>query len=244
MGVGFTSLTINPPAYLSFLLSRISSSSSSCTSSSSSSSSALVPASYPIIRRRLPSLSSAFTYAPLIVNCTGLGSLSLPDVLDTSMYPGMGQTITVRAPLATSYISCKDPRADGAHSVGEQIYIIPRPASGGLVTLGGCFRPGDWCAHPDPERAERILKEAYGLCPLLAGHQAWKAEGWKEVEVVSHNAGLRPCRKGGPRIEKEKMEGGVVIQAYGLASSGYQWSKGVGEYAAGLVLEHLGRARL
>jgi glycine/D-amino acid oxidase-like deaminating enzyme len=146
--------------------------------------------------------------------------------------------------LVIEYIGCKDPRADGAHSVGEQIYIIPRPDSGGLVTLGGCFRPGDWRAHPDPQRAERILKEAYGLCPLLAGHQEWREGGWEEIQVVSHNAGLRPCRKGGARIEMERMKGGHVLHAYGLASSGYQWSKGVAEYAAGLVLEHLGRAKL
>jgi hypothetical protein len=223
-----------------------------------------VPSSYPIIRRRLPSLSSAFTYAPLIVNCTGLGSLSLPDVLDTRMYPGMGQTITVRAPLATSYISCKDPRADGAHSVGEQIYIIPRPASGGLVTLGGCFLADDWDTTPCPQRAERILREAYVLCPDLAAGAAGAAggeDGWRSIEVVSHNVGLRPCRRGGLRLELEhrKTAAGAsasalvpgtalsaarevgCVHAYGVGSAGYQMSLAIAEEAAELALGFLAK---
>ena len=218
--MGFTSLTLNPPAYLSYLLSRI---------------------HQPIERKRLSSLSEAYKYAPLVINATGLGSYSL--INDTTIFPAMGQTVTVRAPLVEEYIGCKDPRKDGAATVGEQIYIIPRPASGGLVTLGGCFRPGDWCAHPDPARAERILKEAYELCPLLGGGE-YRPDGWRDTQVVSHNAGLRPCRKDGARVELEKVGKGHIVHAYGLGSSGYQWSYGVAQNVKNIVLHHLHKANL
>jgi predicted SpoU family rRNA methylase len=39
-----------------------------------------------------------YTDADIIVNCTALGSYSLKDVKDTTMYPVRGQTVVVRAP--------------------------------------------------------------------------------------------------------------------------------------------------
>lgn len=101
-----------------------------------------------------------------------------------------------------------------------------------MLTVGGCYLVGDWSTHVNPQVAERIWREAQELCPEL------KEEG---VEIISHNVGLRPCRKGGIRIEAEEIdlskagkgvvpgqsmvtgkEGrkGVCIHAYGIGGAG------------------------
>jgi hypothetical protein len=101
------------------------------------------------------------------------------------------------------------------------------------VILGGTFLKDDWSTVPDLQVAERILKNAYTLCPELSGRK-----GWEEIEVVKHNVGLRPCREGGARIELEtrtvglenplvprKARGGerkvAVVHAYGIGPAGY-----------------------
>lgn len=155
-----------------------------------------------------------------MINATGLGALSLLGVTDPLVHPAKGQTITVRAPLVTECLGWKEPRDLTTHPEmkGQQVYIIPRPGSGGLVTVGGCYLPGDWSTNPDPQVAERILKEALELCPELAHKAEAQGEGEEEegrVEVVSHNVGLRPCRKGGIRIELEEMDLGDMVEQGG-----------------------------
>lgn len=164
-----------------------------------------------------------------MINATALGARGLVDVCDDSVFPAKGQTITVLAPNVTEYLGRKDPRGAQSASSGEQLYIIPRPGSDGLVTLGGCYVEGEWDTTPCMDRAERILREAYRLCPELAGERAGAmsdtverdgfeepintelcsasnsdAEGWRRIHIISHNVGLRPCRRGGMRLELER----------------------------------------
>lgn len=87
--------------------------------------------------------------------------------------------------------------------------------------------------------AERILKETYKLAPDLSSTGSWRG-----IEIISHNAGLRPARKSGIRLEleKRKLGGGkygglvpglqlqnmdgaegkevAVVHAYGLGGGG------------------------
>lgn len=110
--------------------------------------------------------------------------------------------MTIRASKVKEGYGIKEPRTD-PKLFGQQVYIIPRPGSGGLVTVGGCYLKGDWSTHVDPVVAERILREATELCPDLKGEDG-------KVEVVSHNVGLRPCRVGGVRVELEEIDLGKV----------------------------------
>lgn len=45
-------------------------------------------------------------------------------------------------------------------------------------------------------------------------------------EVISVQCGLRPGRKGGPRLESEVFGGRTIVHAYGHAGGGYQNSVG------------------
>jgi hypothetical protein len=83
---------------------------------------------------------------------------------------------------------------------GHSTYIIPRPGSGGCVILGGTVLKDQYSTLPNAKTAERILKDAHALEPRLA-----PGGTWRDIEVVSHNVGLRPAREGGLRLEIEQV---------------------------------------
>lgn len=58
--------------------------------------------------------------------------------------------------------------------------------------------------------------------------------------VIKDIVGRRPTRKGGIRLEKEKIdENRAIIHAYGLGGRGYELSWGVADGVAQLLVEHL-----
>jgi glycine/D-amino acid oxidase-like deaminating enzyme len=99
-------------------------------------------------------------------------------------------------------------------------YVIPRPGSGTTI-IGGSKEVGNWNEHEDKELTTRIIKRAKGLIPELLDPSG-------EFEVLSVQAGRRPGRKGGPRVEldTETISGVKVVHAYGHAGAGYQNSIG------------------
>lgn len=112
---------------------------------------------------------------------------------------------------------------------GYRAYCIPRPGSGTTI-LGGTKEEGVWDETPDARVTEQILRlNALQVPELLTG-----VDGG--FEVVSVQCGLRPARRGGPRVEREKVGDWEVVHAYGHAGAGYQNSVG----SARLVLELVG----
>ena len=109
-------------------------------------------------------------------------------VEDTDVYPIRGQTIIAHAPSVTEFLAM--PLGDGRP--GEATYIIPRPAPPGEVLLGGTFQPDNWDTSLDTATARAIFARCTSLAPQLKD---------KETRVLRHNVGLRPARKGGPRVE-------------------------------------------
>lgn len=138
----------------------------------------------------------------LVVNATGLGSASLIGVEDSKVYPARGQTVLVKAPLVDRCIMSVDGfmAKDGKAGVGGTAYLIPRPGPEGHVVLGGTYIAGNFSSLPDLDEAERIMRACYELEPLLAHG----GKSWKDIQVISHNVGLRPAREGGARIQLEK----------------------------------------
>ena len=98
-----------------------------------------------VLRQSLSSLEEAFNLpsfgeVPLIVNATGLGAKSMPDLQgDKQVYPIRGQTVLVRAPgVKTCYMKTTDhPDAETNKDtqIPEPTYIIPRPGKEGHVVL-------------------------------------------------------------------------------------------------------------
>lgn len=64
----------------------------------------------------------------------------------------------------------------------------------------------EYNTDPDAATAERILQNAFRICPDLAGPASdeggrKRERTWRDIEVVKHQVGLRPNREGGIRVE-------------------------------------------
>lgn len=211
-GVAYDSFTVNGPRYYTHLAN------------------ALREKGITFIRRRVSALDEVYAIFPdvsLVINASGLGSRSLLGVEDSDVYPARGQTVLIHAPHIQT---CYNHRM--AWTGPARSYIIPRPGLEGSVILGGTYEPNNHSTLPDPKEAERIMRDACVLCPDLGP--------WNQLDVISHQCGLRPMRKGGMRLELEqRLVGGSgtagltpalvdaargktvnCIHAYGIGSAG------------------------
>ncbi|GAM40402.1 hypothetical protein TCE0_039r12729 [Talaromyces pinophilus] len=168
--------------------------------------------------------------ASAVFNCTGLGSLTLGGVEDKMLYPARGQIMLVegpKEPIPTMYFRAPHRDADATH-------IFPRGKDGmSGVILGGCREKDNWNGEVDLEFAEVIKQKCCALVPQLG-----KPENLK---IIKHGVGLRPSRKGGARVEREYIDGKLVIHNYGAGGTGFQASWGLAQEAVDLIPE---RARL
>lgn len=88
----------------------------------------------------------------------------------------------------------------------EATYIMERAVGGGTI-LGGCLQHDSWESQPDPNLAQRIMQRSIELCPELVKNSGKVTD----LSVIRHGVGLRPMRKGGPRVEKERIGGVWVV---------------------------------
>ncbi|KAK6002976.1 hypothetical protein QM012_000821 [Aureobasidium pullulans] len=168
-------------------------------------------------------LFTAFPSATAYFNCTGLGAYSLKGVEDKSVYPTRGQIMLVespKTPMTRMYF--RSPQRVNK----DTTYVFPRGPHNGVV-LGGVRLDNDWNGDVDLEFAEDIKRRCCALAPELG-----KPENLK---VIYHGVGLRPSRKGGARLEREKFGEHLVIHNYGAGGAGYQASWGMAKEAVDLL---------
>lgn len=156
------------------------------------------------------------------VNATGLGALKLCG--DKALFPVRGQTVLVKGEA-----SAIRTRVGAEYTA----YCIPRPGSGTTI-LGGTKEEGNWSEEIDVQTTDQILDRNRCLAPELLTAE----DGG--FEVVSVQSGLRPARKGGPRIEAEVVGGRRVVHAYGHAGAGYQNSVGSAREVVRLTANSIG----
>jgi len=222
--VSFSTLNINTPAYLPYLLARF-----------LSHGGRIVRASVQHISQVLEGGVEAFTgdkskLRPVdaLIICVGLGARTLGGVEDKDVYPVRGQTVLLRAPWI-----------EGGRSFvvesGAKTYIIPR--RGGTVIVGGTRVADDWFPKARPETTIDILERGLALYPELAppsvrDKREPTVEDLKPL-IVEEGCGFRPARKGGIRLQCEWVavpgsEGQTVpiIHNYGHGGYGFQASWG------------------
>jgi len=159
--------------------------------------------------------------ASCFVNATGLGAKKLCG--DEAMYPIRGQTVLVKGEASSTITRVGD---------GYRAYCIPRPGSGTTI-LGGTKEDGVWDETPDDKITKQILMHnAWQIPELLTGSGGG-------FEVISVQCGLRPARRGGPRMETEIVGTRAVVHAYGHAGAGYQNSIGSARDVVRMVGESL-----
>lgn len=174
------------------------------------------------IRREIKDLRDAFDADTQVVfNCAGLMASKIGGVNDDTTYPIRGQICVVRAPHIQENMSLI---LDGK----PPTYIIPRPFSNGQVILGGYYDAGDWTPDTFAYMTGSILDRTTRLMPQLLDHGP--------LEILDERAGLRPGRKNGPRIERDYVDGRLVVHNYGAAGVGYQTGLGMALKAVGLYL--------
>ena len=91
-------------------------------------------------------------------------------------------------------------RPSGSEPDGDATYIIPRPwpnAHGFTTILGGKYQPDNWDLSFSAADARGILARCAALAPAVAA---------PETRILKHNVGLRPARRGGPRVEAEWVD--------------------------------------
>jgi D-amino-acid oxidase len=130
-------------------------------------------------------------------------------VQDTDVHPIRGQTILVKAPgvneflssrlgpgalILTRYLYNEPYPATDTVPAGHATYMIPRPSPEGHVLMGGTFQPNNWDLSVDIDTAKGIWERCVKMAPVLKD---------EKTRIISHNVGLRPARRGGPRIEAE-----------------------------------------
>ncbi|KAF5858054.1 hypothetical protein ETB97_004923 [Aspergillus alliaceus] len=163
--------------------------------------------------------------AQALVNCAGLGAQALAH--DMACFPTKGQTVLVRG-KAHAVITWRNEQGDEPW----EALVIPRPGER-VTTLGGCKFAGDWDTEPIEHMTKTILDRCKPLAPELLNKKG-------EFEVLAVRVGLRPSRKGGPRVETEELgDGRLLVHNYGHNSAGFEGSVGAAEDVAALLLNHL-----
>ncbi|KAI0660694.1 nucleotide-binding domain-containing protein [Cubamyces menziesii] len=227
-GVGFKTVSVCPDAYLPWLKGE------------------LVARGVEFVRKRVVTLGEAAALAGpngVLVNATGLGARSLIGLEDKDVYPIRGQTIVIDNPKVHEFMCTELTSAED----GNATYIIPRPHPSGdgrfTTILGGKYQKDDWDTSFSAADAEGILARCAALAPAIRD---------PATRILRHNVGLRPARRGGPRVEAETLgvpaksrwltdepegEKGtvLVVHAYGFGPAGYQMSWGAAEEVGELV---------
>lgn len=156
----------------------------------------------------------------LIFNCSGLGARQL--VNDPLVYPVRGQTTIVNNVKGLPQDDEPLPFLSDGHGPNGICYVIPR--TDGKFVVGGTGQKNDWSTETCPLQHKAILQRAANMCGLF-----------KDVKIVSIQAGLRPMREGGPRVEvvtSYKEKDPIISHCYGFGASGWTFGPGAADSVA------------
>ncbi|KAI7906871.1 uncharacterized protein BX663DRAFT_494047 [Cokeromyces recurvatus] len=231
IGHTYTTVLVNTPVYLKWLLSKFKSFGGHLVRYSLSH----IDEIFNFLHQQQPTEMNKDEQHFAVINCTGLGARFLGGVQDNALYPTRGQTVIIKASHIKKTIT----------HVGKQKninYIIPR--SDGTVILGGTANEHDFNPFPDDTVTKSILEKTVNLCPEL------RTDHHQPLDIVRYAVGLRPTRLGGPRIENEilfsrdKRRSVQVTHAYGHGGFGVQASWGSAEYVIQVMEEKINKQEL
>ncbi|HWM01088.1 MAG TPA: FAD-dependent oxidoreductase [Actinophytocola sp.] len=165
-----------------------------------------------IQERTIGSLAEAADAAPVVVNCTGLGSRVL--LGDQELRPVFGQHVVLTNP-GLDELFMELAMAD------EWTSYFPHP---NRVVCGGVSVPGRTDRDPDPDVTTRILARVRAIEPRL-----------RDAEVIEVVTGLRPARSA-VRVEAEPLGSAWCVHNYGHGGTGVSLSWGCAREATALAV--------
>jgi D-amino-acid oxidase len=150
---------------------------------------------------RFEKLEDVDTKFDLVINCAGIGAREL--VGDADLEPHRGQVAIVpRIESLSAAIVCDD---------APLMYAIPRAND---CVFGGTNDLSDDLAA-DPATTQRIVGECSRVLKI------------EKPRVLAERVGLRPFRKSGVRLERDRLaDGRPVIHNYGHGGAGFTLSWG------------------
>ncbi|GAA5801758.1 hypothetical protein HPULCUR_007210 [Helicostylum pulchrum] len=175
-------------------------------------------------KKTIYSISEVVDDVDLVVNCTGVRSKEL--FADKDLVATRGHNLLVKAPHIRQTMSME--------TKSSYTYIIPR--SDGTVILGTTKEDSNSTYQVNDKTVIDILRRAIKCCPELS------MKGLDGLPVLENIVGLRPTRKGGPRIQNEfhissSGKKTLITHNYGHGGSGFQSSWGSCQDAVQLVRE-------
>ncbi|KAF0412059.1 nucleotide-binding domain-containing protein [Gigaspora margarita] len=210
-GITYKTVTINAPVYLNYLLHTF-------LSLGGTTQRANLSHLYDCIKND----------TDIVINCSGIHSRTLGGVEDTNVYAAKGQTVVVQLPR--SHVNWTFERyssgcgSGGIAAGGIITYVVPR--DNGEVLLGGTYVEHDYSPEPDLEEASAIVQRCLSTRPDLLPHDQ------TNLVIKKNCVGLRPCRKGGMRIDAEWIylenfeKKILIVHNYGHGCYGFQSSYG------------------
>jgi D-amino-acid oxidase len=137
----------------------------------------------------------------LVINCAGIGARELAHDIDLEPHRGQVAIVPKMENLEWAIVCDDDPL----------MYVIPRAND---CLFGGTNTVSD-NLEPDPATTKAIVAECSRVLKI------------RSPEVLRERVGLRPFRKSGVRLEKEKLsDGRAVIHNYGHGGAGFTMSWG------------------
>ncbi|CAG8622916.1 15604_t:CDS:10 [Funneliformis mosseae] len=216
-GITYKSISINPLTYLSYLLNNFTSLGGTTQRVN-------------LLSHLNECLESE---TDIVINCSGIHARTLGGVEDPNVYAARGQTVIVQLPRSYMNWAFFKRAANG----GEVTYAIPH--DDGEVILGGTYDEHKYSTDIDYNTAKGIIQRCLATRPdILPNDQT-------QLTIKRHGVGLRPCRKGGVRIEAEwtisKKFGKriLICHNYGHGGSGFESSHGTAQHTIKVLKEAL-----
>ncbi|CAI7592674.1 unnamed protein product [Penicillium bialowiezense] len=214
-GISFTTIAINAPLHIQYLLEKLTK-----------------EHGVRVIRRKLSNISSGFLSpnTKVVFNCTGNAAKHLEGVQDSTCFPTRGQILLAKAPQVQENTM--------RHGKNYETYVIPRPYSNGNVILGGFMQKGVSTADTFGEETESILSRTKGMLPALDSPSTEILSAFSGLRP-SRQGGARVARE---NITLDGTNGqGVVVHNYGAGGTGFQAGYGMAVDAVQTVAQELQR---
>ncbi|KAJ5351129.1 D-amino-acid oxidase [Penicillium brevicompactum] len=212
-GITFTTVTINAPLHIKYLLERLTQ-----------------EHGVQVIRGTLSKITSGFLSprTKVVFNCTGNAAKQLEGVQDSKCFPTRGQILLARAPQIQQNTM--------RHGKDYETYVIPRPHSNGNVILGGFMQKGVSTADTFGEETESILCRTKAMLPALDSSNTEILCAFSGLRP-SRQGGARIARE---EITLDETNGQrVVVHNYGAGGTGFQAGYGMAVEAVDTVTREL-----
>ncbi|KAJ5551400.1 D-amino-acid oxidase [Penicillium sp. DV-2018c] len=212
-GVKFTTITVNAPMHIRYLLKKLTQN-----------------YGVHVIRKRVSHISSGYLGrdTKIVFNCTGNAARELQGVQDSKCFPTRGQILLVKAPHAHQNVM--------RHGKDYETYIIPRPYSNGNVVLGGFMQKGNGSPDTFGEETKSILSRTKALLPALDSDRTEILGAFAGLRP-SRDGGARVERQ----YVQVGATGrtGILVHNYGAGGTGFQAGFGMALEAVDTVAEEI-----